>query len=210
MTNPFNPEAGSTPSPASARERELVECSAAIIWRAFPYFSWRYSVRGRAFGRSDAGYLVTLLDFNEPTSRTQVAWLADVLATRGMPSILLEYQLESLGRTWKRESLEGSIRFLEHAAELRAARLSALGPQAFAACERLCAAAARGDARRRGAGILIAAAVADWANGLGAHVDPLINWLVDAATDDVAWSAACGDARDLARGKLRTAEPSSP
>lgn len=207
MTNPFNPEAGSTAAPVSMRERELVERSASIIWRAFPYFSWRYSARGRAFGRSDAGYLVTLLGFTESTSGTQVAWLAGVLAPRGMPSILLEYQLESLGRIWRRDGLDGSARFLGHAAALRAARRSALDTQTFEACERLCAVAARGDVRRRGAGTLIAAAVADWANGLGDYGDPLIKWFADAVTGDAVWSAACSGASDLARRALRVAEP---
>jgi len=207
VTNPFNPEAGSTPAPTSRRERELVERSAAVIWRAFPYLSWRYSARGRTFGRSDAGYLVTLLGVTESTSRTQVAWLAGLLAPRGMPSIVLEYQLESLGRVWRREGLDGATRFLGHAAELRAARLSALEAQTFAACGRLCAVAARGDVRRRGAGILIAAAVADWANGLGEYGGPLIEWFADAVTGDAAWSAACGEAGDLARRALRVAEP---
>lgn len=207
MTNPFNSEAGSTAAPASMRERELVEQSAAVIWRAFPYFPWRYSARGRAFGRSDTGYLVTLLGFTESTSRTQVAWLAGLLAPRGMPSILLEYQLESLGRVWRREGLNGSTRFLDHAAELRAARHSALEEETFAACERLCAVAARGDGRRRGAGTLIAAAIADGANGLGEYDYPLIKWFADAVRGDAVWSAACRDAGDLARRALRIAEP---
>lgn len=125
VSNPFNPEAGSTAAPASAREREWVERSAAVIWRAFPYFAWRYAARGRAFGRSDAGYLVTLLAQNEATSRAQVYWLAGVLAPRGMPSLLLEYQLESLGRIGRREELPGAERFLALAAEWRSARLSA-------------------------------------------------------------------------------------
>ncbi|MEO8620596.1 MAG: hypothetical protein ABI625_05995 [bacterium] len=203
MTNPFNPEAGSTAAPASARERELVERSADVIWRSFPYFAWRFSARGRSFGRSDAGYLVTLLALAESTSRAQVTWLAGVLAPRGMPSILLEYQLESLGRIWRQEGLDGSTRFLGHAAELRAARLSALDAQTFADCEHLCAVAARGDRKRRGAGMLIAAAVADGASGLGEYGDPLIKWFTDAATGDAAWSAACDSAGDLARRALR-------
>ena len=207
MTNPFNPEAGSIAAPASALERQLVERSAAVMWRAFPYFAWRYPARGRAFGRSDAGYLVTLLASNESTARTQVTWLAGLLAPRGMPSILLEYQLESLGRIWRREGLNGSTRLLRHAAELREGRRSVLDAQTFAACEQLCAAGTGGDGRRRGAGILIAAAVADSANGLGEHADALIRWFTDAVTDDAAWSSACDSAGEFARRALRVTGP---
>ncbi|MDQ3090583.1 MAG: hypothetical protein M3R46_02770 [Actinomycetota bacterium] len=40
---------------------------------------------------------------DDATSRQQVAWLIGVLAPRGMPSLLMEYQLECLGRLWRRE-----------------------------------------------------------------------------------------------------------
>ncbi len=199
MTNPFNREAGSVPAPSDPRDIAIVERSAQIIWRAFPYFEWRYGKRGRAFGRSDAGYLVTLARHDESVSREQVAWLANVLASRGMPSVLLEYQLESLGRLWRRERGEERNRFLLLASELRKARLDALQASVFEACEALCRAASAGLPMRRGAGFLIAAAVADAACGLGPHDAALVAWFSEAEPRDAVWSEACASARDLAR-----------
>jgi hypothetical protein len=209
VTNPFNHEAGSTPAPVSVGERALVERSAAVIWRAFPYFAWRYAERGRMFGKSDAGYLATLLDHNESTSRAQVTWLVSVLAPRGMPSIVLEYQLENLGRLWRKAGLHDSARFTGHAAELRDARLAALEPETFAFCERICAAAARRDPRRRGTGMLIAAAVADSAAGIGDHDEALVKWFSDAVAGDWAWADACAHAREVAHRELHVVGSSS-
>ncbi len=50
---PRNPEAGDTPAPATELEQRVVDLSARVMWRAFPYFAWRYGDWGRAFGRSD-------------------------------------------------------------------------------------------------------------------------------------------------------------
>jgi hypothetical protein len=204
--NPFNAEAGETPAPASAEERAAVESSARVIWRAFPYFAWRYGERGRSFGRSDAGYLVTLLEHDEPTARAQVAWLARLLAPRGMPSLLLEVQLESLGRTLRRAQVPGASRLRALAAELRSARLGVLDASTFVACERICRAAMGGVLRRRGAGSLIAAAVADRALGFGEHDEALVRWLAGAEPSDPRWSTACAAARALAMASRRQAD----
>lgn len=203
MGNPFNPEAGETPAPSDPHEIALAERSAKIIWRAFPYFAWRYGERGRSFGRSDAGYLVTLASLDESVARHQVAWLVGVLAPRGMPSLLLEYQLEILGRLWGRGRPPGANRFTAWASELRATRTGALAAPVFEACERLTWAAARGVAQRRGAGVLIAAAVADRATGVGAHDEALVRWLSQAVAEEPGWSAACEAARALATERLR-------
>ncbi len=195
--NPFNPDAGSTPAPVDPADIALVEDAARAMWRAVPYFASRYGERGRAFGRSDAGYLVTLSGMDEATARAQVAWLAGVLAPRGMPSLLLEIQLEILGRIATRREAPGAGRFLGLAAELRAKRLGALDALTAQACEDRCRRAGPGQ-RRRGAGLLIAAAVADRATGLGDHDEALVRWLAEAEPGDSAWATACTEARALA------------
>lgn len=168
------------------------------MWRAFPYFAWRYGERGRRFGRSDAGFLVTLLELDEATARAQVQWLAGVLAPRGMPSLLLEVQLESLGRAARRFRGSGAERFVALAGHLRARRSSVLEEATFADCETRTRLASHGITRRRGAGRLIAAAVADHALGLGDHAGALVRWLSDAEPADAAWRVACDDAHALA------------
>ena len=202
MNNPFNPEAGDVPAPIDPGDRELAERSAKVVWRAFPYFAWRYGERGRAFGRSDAGYLVTLLEHDERTCRRQVSWLIGVLAPRGMPSILMEYQLESLGRLWSRERHMRDNRFLALAAGLRGARLEVLEDAVFRECESLCRAAGAGSPERRGAGLLIAGAVVDHAVGVGSHYRELVDWFRSAAADDPTWSRACSAALELALSHL--------
>lgn len=203
MTNPFNPDAGDTPAPQDERDRALAERSARAIWRTFPYFAWRYAERGRSFGRSDAGYLLTLASLDEGTARLQVRWLIGVLAPRGMPSLLMEYQLESLGRLWSREYRPQPNVFLALASELRSARLGVLDVGTFEECERMVHDAARGDAKRRGSGCLIAAGTADRALGIGEYDAALAQWFAAAQGGESAWAAACAAALALARERCR-------
>ena len=176
------------------------------MWRAFPYFAWRYGERGRAFGRSDAGYLVTLNALDEAAAYQQVLWLAGLLAPRGMPGLLLERQLESLGRTAARFGRPGAARLLALAATMRSGRQRVISASVMHDCEQMCRATSGGVSQRRGAGALIAAAVADRALGLGAHDEALVRWFCDALPTDPAWANACvaahRHATDRAAGSL--------
>jgi hypothetical protein len=203
--NPFNPEAGETPAPSDPVDVAIAEHSARVIWRAFPYFAWRYGERGARFGRSDAGYLLTLADVAEDFAISQIDWLAKLLAARGMPSILLEYQLEHLARLTSRQQRPSEPRLRLLAAHLRRARLAVMEVQVATECERLCRAAAPGETRGHGVGRLIASAVADGALGLGAHDQALVRWFTDTDPDDVAWARACAEARDLALSRVKSA-----
>jgi hypothetical protein len=201
--NPFNPEAGDTPAPSDPVDVAIAEQSARVIWRAFPYFAWRYGERGARFGRSDAGYLLTLADVAEGFALSQIDWLAKLLAARGMPSILLEYQLEHLARLTSRQQRPSEPRLRLLVAHLRRGRLAVMDVQVASECERLCRPAAR-EARRHGVGRLIASAVADGALGLGAHDQALTRWFTDTAPDDVVWGRACAAARDLALSRVES------
>ncbi len=208
--NPLNPEAGETPSPPHPQDIALVEHSACVIWRAFPYFAWRYHERGRAFGRSDAGFLTTLTTLDEHPARQQVLWLARLLASRGMPSLLVEYQLESLGRAARKFGRPGEARLLALAAQLRSERLGAVAAAVTSKCEQLCHAAAQGVHRRRGAGALIAAAVADRALGRGEHDAALMQWFSNAEPGELAWARACGAAHAHALAHCQQGESAAP
>ena len=200
--NPLNPEAGDTPAPSDPKDLAAVERSAKIIWRAFPYFAWRYGERGASFGRSDAGFLVTLANLDHDAALWQVLWLARLLAARGMPSLLLEYQLESLGRVALRGQRPGASRLRTLAEHLRRGRLAVLDASVADECEQLCWTAARRDRRRVGAGHLIASAVADRVLGLGEHDQALVHWLSGTEPEDRAWARACTAARALADARL--------
>jgi len=202
--NPFNPEAGETPAPSDPVDVAIAEQSARVIWRAFPYFAWRYGERGARFGRSDAGYLLTLADVGEDLALSQIDWLAKLLAARGMPSILLEYQLEHLARLTSRQQRPSESRLRLLAAHLRRGRSTVMPVEAVTECEQLCRAAARGQPRRRGVGLLIAFSVADGALDFGAHHQALTRWFCDTDPGDVAWARACAAARDLALASARS------
>lgn len=109
MTNPVNHEAGSVPFPDDPVSRSIAETSAAVIWRAFPYFRMRFGGRGQRFGKSDAGWIMTLATLRPSVCVEQVNWLAGVLSCRGIPSWLLEVQLRhlvSLGRRHRWEPVD--------------------------------------------------------------------------------------------------------
>jgi hypothetical protein len=199
------PDAGETPAPSDPVDIAIAEQSARVIWRAFPYFAWRYGERGARFGRSDAGYLLTLADVAEDFALSQIDWLAKLLAARGMPSILLEHQLEHLARLTSRQQRPSEPRLRLLAAHLHRGRLAVLDLHVLSHCEQRCRADARGEIRRHGVGRLIASAVADGARGLGAHDQALIRWFSDTDPDDVAWARACVAARDLALSSVKSA-----
>lgn len=198
--NVLNAEAGDTPAPADPADLAASAHAANAAWRAFPYFAFRYGARGRAFGRSDSGYVVTLAALSDDMMRHQLRWLGQLLAARGMPSILLEYQLELLGRSGRRLARPWADRMLAAAAEMRRARTAVLPDTVTVACELACRAAA--GPVRRGAGQLLAAAVADRALGFGAHAEALLQFMCDAAPSNVAWRRACIEAHCLALGAL--------
>jgi hypothetical protein len=200
--NLLSSEAGDTPAPAHSADLVAVEQAAKVLWRAFPYFAFRYGARGRAFGRSDAGYVVTLAELSDDMMHHQLRWLGELLAVRGMPSILLEHQLDLLGRSGRRSARGWSNRMLAAAAEMRRSRTAVLPEAVSAACERACRAAARDVPMARGAGRLIAAAVADRALGFGAHDEALLRVMCEAAAANEAWRRACIQAHCLALGAL--------
>lgn len=92
----LNPEAGSHPVPQDRRERHAAILAAAECWRLFPYFGQRYGERGRRFTVSDGAWLAALPDLGPEAVLSQVKWLGNVLASRGMPRVLLENHLVTL------------------------------------------------------------------------------------------------------------------
>ena len=65
-------------------------------WEQFPYYAWRYGLRGKQFTRSDSVWLVTLCDLQEKLVLDQINWLGKVLSSRGMPQLLLATHLVNL------------------------------------------------------------------------------------------------------------------
>ena len=196
----INPEAGRHPVPADAREvgilrvREVVGAGDAC-WQRFPYYEHRYGERGRRFARSDAAWLATLCQFDSAQIIQQVRWLGRVLAGRGMPTLLLQIQLdilvEALAAAVPEKKSEYS-RLSQATAELLESRRTHL------ADDRLQAIAAGFDrsvgpewsVRFPHTGALLACAVADELEGSDCAVESLRPWMTDAARFPAQWIAA--------------------
>ena len=205
--NPLNPDAGATPSPVDPAVLTIVERSATLIWRVFPYFEWRFNVRGRAFGRSDAGFLATLVALPPSMQEAQVVWLAKVLGARGMPSLLLETQLELLGRVGRRAGWAGGGAMSDLAALLRTSRRRVMPDERLRVCDRhFLARTASLRPFRRAIGALIAAEVADLRLGYVDRADATLGWLLSNGPDDQRWRSACVETRGLA--EAGTLQPS--
>jgi heme oxygenase len=188
----INPEAGQHPIPADAREVQAALQAADICWQRFPYFEHRYGERGRRFARSDAAWLATLCQYEPALIIQQVGWLGRLLAARGMPTFLLQVQLEILVVELTSAIPENKCAYeklLPAAAELGAIRrryLSEEQLQQFAAeFER--AVGPEWSEKHRHAGTLLVAAVAD---ELAGSVENLRNWMTNAARFPAEWIRA--------------------
>jgi hypothetical protein len=92
----INPEAGKHNIPEDKLEIEAAFRAGVTTWEEFPYYAWRYGLRGKQYTRSDSVWLVTLCDLEEEVVIEQVHWLGRVLASRGMPQWLLSSSPQEL------------------------------------------------------------------------------------------------------------------
>jgi len=191
ITNPLNIEAGQVPVPDDPEEIVAVLRASRVMWRAFPYLGWRYGERGERFGKSDTGYCLTLLGYDQRVIDKQIDWMVGLLSPRGMPSWVLEAQLRALVRVLRR-SFKGSPRFeplLCAADRLREQRRSRLTDTEVNDLATQFAERAGFPERRwaRGAGMLLASAVADELNGQKLGVEGVAGWFTDRAVFSRAW-----------------------
>lgn len=200
--NPFNSEAGMTPFPIDPLEVAVTEAAAKLMWRACPYFEWRYGERGRKFGRSDAGFIVTLAQLPVPTIEQQLDWLARLLAPRGMPGVLLEDQLRILERVGHRAQWTARARLTLVAQRRSEARASVLSDAALHECEMSFRAATQGLPHAFGTGHVIAGVVADAAMGISDQQDAIMRWLVEHGPSRPEWRQACRRCLELARSRV--------
>ena len=195
LVTSINPEAGRHPVPADAREVRASLHASEICWRRFPYYEHRYGERGRRFARSDAAWQATLCQYEPRQILEQVRWLGRVLASRGMPTLMLQVQLEILVEELAAavpEKAAGYEKLLPAAADLLATRRRHL------ADDRLDAVADEFDravgpewsARLPGTGRLLGSAVADELEGCEGAVESLRPWMTDTGRFPAEWIAA--------------------
>ncbi|HEX2188002.1 MAG TPA: hypothetical protein VHG51_03840 [Longimicrobiaceae bacterium] len=203
-----NPDAGSHPVTADPREIDAARRAAEASLREFPYFRARFGDRALAFGASDGGWLATLCDAGAERARTEVLWLGRVLASRGMPRLLLERHLELLHDELARAVPERAERYrvlrdvAAHLRELRRARLSdaELAELSAAFDARVGPALAE---RVPAMGAVLAAAAADEADGLAGAVRSVEEWAADPDAFGSRWVEAVRATVAEARARLR-------
>ena len=179
----INPEAGNHPIPEDEREIEAALKASDRCWNEFPYYQLRYSDRGKRFSDSDNCWLATLPDLKQHDLNKQIKWLCHVLATRGMPSVMMESNLNFLAHELKSAVPEKSdfYKKLELASEaLKSSRMSLIdssktqklteefGKQAEVAA----------DKRFKNMGLLLVSAVVDEKSGMPGTLSALRDWLV--------------------------------
>lgn len=191
----INPYAGSHPISADALEVQAAWAAAEASLREFPYFLERYGERSRLFGASDGGWLATLQDRTSDEVEKEVLWLGTVLASRGMPRLLLERHLELLhaeltGAAPGRAEAYASL--LHGARVLRERRRLHLSDDAMAELEaRFEERAGRATTERLPRmGRILVAAVADEADGLANAVRAVLDWAHDPASFPDEWLVA--------------------
>jgi heme oxygenase len=122
----LNPEAGNHAIPKDPLEVDLALRAGLRAWEKFPYIGFRYGDRGRRFTTSDSCWLVSLIPMPFETIRKSIFWLRTVLATRGLPSLILETHMDEIAGLYAQTFPESSTS-LQHfravAALLRAERL---------------------------------------------------------------------------------------
>jgi hypothetical protein len=93
----INIEAGDHAMPQDPREIELALRAAKIAWDKYPYLQHRYGERGRRFTDSDSCWLFTLARApNKAIVTKSLVWLRTVLASRGIPTVILESHLQAI------------------------------------------------------------------------------------------------------------------
>lgn len=92
----LNPEAGNHEITTNPKYILTSMEASKLCWNYFDYYEFRYGKRGYRYGLSDVAWIVTLVDLKTNEMLTQVDWLVKLLSIHGMPTIMMQKQLEFL------------------------------------------------------------------------------------------------------------------
>jgi len=215
LATSLNPEAGQHPVPTDPREIAAALRAATRCWDCFPYFQHRYGERGRRYANSDGAWLVTLCAFNQNRIDQQIRWLVRVLATRGMPSIMLQTKLEFLVEELlavvpeKKAEYE---RLAVAAYALQAARHRHINKERLESIARdfELAVGPNWSEKFKGSGTLLACSVADALAGIDGAISSLGNWMTDASRFPAQWTQAAEAAMRQAKQFAEGIPPANP
>ena len=83
--------------PQNPLEIDLALRAAKVAWEKYSYLEYRYGERGRRFTDSDSCWLFTLTRAPREVVVTKaLEWLRTVLASRGIPAVILEFHLMAI------------------------------------------------------------------------------------------------------------------
>ncbi len=188
----FNPESGNHPVPQNKLDLVAVLRASDACLSEYPYFIYRYGKRGRRYTDADGAWLTTAAELEPETMQSQAGWLAGVLSSRGMPSILLARHLEILSR---------ELSFIQKEDDYRISILTAAARSIGDNLEnnipgnmrKLRAEAMEQSLGRKNdfccheALDLISSAVVDEANGIKNAIESLMLWLIDPKRFSKQW-----------------------
>ena len=161
--------------------------AAHASFTAMPYYGARYGARGSRFAGTDSAWLASLAALPPEPALRQVLWLSRVLATRGMPSWLMERHLADLSTWMERTAGSGAGGSLPVvAAALTAERVAVCPDDLLERAEERVALVVGADRPVPHAGRLGGAA--DVRLGRAVDTEPLLAWL--AAPEQVDDEAA--------------------
>ena len=180
----INPEAGNHPIPDDEREIQAALKASTRCWNEFPYYEHRYGERGKRFSDSDSCWLVTLTRLDLESLQKQIEWIGRLLATRGMPQIMLEYMLKFLHEELVKAVPDRKAAYgkLSKASEmLRELRIKKMPENEFEALAREFDQAVGSELAEKldNTGRLLLSSVMDEKIGIAGAVAALQGWLID-------------------------------
>lgn len=182
----LNPEAGNFPISSNPLEIEASIIAGQKCWYNFPYYEQRYGERGKRFMISDSVWLLNLCELSQELTNSQVKWLADYLAKRGMPTYTMEIQLEYMYYELVKRIPENEAKYkkLFNASEhLKSRRNKYLSSATFEKCNLLfseiCKELKVSGHNLRNTGKLIASSIADDENGINESETDFRNWMIN-------------------------------
>lgn len=188
----INPEAGNHSIPTDAREITAAIRASEICWKRYPYYQMRYGERGTRFGRSDCAWLASLVDMSQEGINRQIKWLIGLLATKGMPSLTMQTQLEILSAELTKDIPENQHKYeklLKAAQKIEQERLLKIDQQTIEHLDTEFK-ESLGDAFEENlndAGKLIIAAIVDEQMGFTDSFSNIKDWMVDSNRFSQKW-----------------------
>jgi len=205
----LNREAGNHPITQDLDALRAALRASEAIWEEFPYYAWRFGERGRQFGWSDSTWLVSLSGRAEEHVWAEISWLGRLLATRGMPRLMLERHLRALHQELVRAKpshQEGHEVLRRVADRMAEERRRVLDDQTLSTLAAEFETRVGGDWRHqpRGMGQLLVAAVADEGNGIAQAVPSLTQWMYERSRFPASWLHAVEETLGRARSRAST------